>query len=173
LFPNSQWKEDFEFQNDSLTYILFHEKNNIQSQFGTNHWIPFTENEVNAQAKFESSFMTDFMKGKIKIEASTVTFFDNANGTESKPLAFSDEAKAVFDAGRKLWKYYHAQKGVNVNASLYDIREYFQGRNAQGRMNSKSTDERYSELISELRIKLNLLADKLKPKIYEHGFLQE
>ncbi|MEZ4724887.1 MAG: hypothetical protein R2863_09565 [Candidatus Kapaibacterium sp.] len=42
---------------------------------------------------------------------------------------FSEEATAVFDAGRELWKYYHSQPNVNVNASLYDIREYFQGRN--------------------------------------------
>ena len=62
---------DKEFQNNSLTYILFHEKNNIQSQYGTNHWIPFTEYEVNAQAKFESNFMTHFIKGKIKKEATT------------------------------------------------------------------------------------------------------
>lgn len=31
---------------------------------GTNHWIPFTENEVNSRERFESSFMTDFIRGK-------------------------------------------------------------------------------------------------------------
>lgn len=96
-----------------------------------------------------------------------------------KPLVFSEEAKAVFDAGRELWKYYHEiasqarNDGYNVNASLYDIREYFQGRNAQGRMNSKSDDSNYMELISELRNKLNFLADKIKPKVYEYEFLKE
>lgn len=89
-----------------------------------------------------------------------------------KPLEFSEEATAVFDAGRELWRYYHAQKNVNVNASLYDIREYFQGRNDKGRMNSKSEDAIYSNLISELRNKLSILADKIKPKIFEYEFLK-
>jgi hypothetical protein len=40
-------------------------------------------------------------------------------------------------------------------------------------MNSKSDDEKYMELISELRNKLNFLADKIKPKIYEYEFLKE
>ena len=64
---------------------------------------------------------------------------------------FSEESKAVFDAGRELWKYYHSKPFVNVNASFYDIREYFQGRNDKGRMNSKSDDEKYMELIGKLR----------------------
>ena len=94
-------------------------------------------------------------------------------GMTNKPLVFSEEATAVFDAGRALWKYYHAQNGVNVNASLYDIREYFQGRNDKGRMNSKSDDATYTKLIAELRSKLAILADKIKPKVYEYGFLKE
>ncbi|MBX2960139.1 MAG: hypothetical protein KF732_09300 [Flavobacteriales bacterium] len=172
LYPNDSWQTDQEFQNDCLTYTLFN--NNIQTNFGTNHWIPFTEQEVNAQAKFESNFMTDFIKGKINKEASNNdTLFENANAVENKPLVFSEEAKAVFDAGRELWKYYHAQKDANVNASFYDIREYFQGRNAQGRMNAKSEDATYTTLISELRTQLNILADKIKPKVYEYEFLKE
>ena len=72
-----------------------------------------------------------------------------------------------------MWKYYHAQKDVNVNASLYDIREYFQGRNDKGRMNSKSEDTVYMNLIGELRSKLTILADKIKPKVYEYEFLKD
>jgi hypothetical protein len=169
LYPNDGWQTDLDFQNDCLTYTLFN--NNIQSQFGTNHWIPFTEQEVNAQTRFESHFMTDFINGKIKIERE-----NNLFGTaEIQPLkrVFSTEATAVFDAGRELWKYYHKQPNVNVNASLYDIREYFQGRNEQGRMNSKSNDYNYMALIGELRNKLNFLADKIKPKIYEYEFLKD
>nr|MBP6585687.1 hypothetical protein [Flavobacterium sp.] len=166
LYPNEGWKSDLEFQNDCLTNTLF--SNNISSSFGTNHWIPFTEHEVNAQAKFESNFMTNFIKGKIKQEATTTDLFTNevviptqeeshhvsnscdssVVGMTNKPLQFSDEAVAVFNAGRELWKYYHAQKDVNVNASLYDIREYFQGRNDKGRMNSKSEDATYTQLIA-------------------------
>ena len=69
--------------------------------------------------------------------------------------------------------YYHSHKSVNVNASLYEIREYFQGRSDKGIMNSKSTDEKYAKLIGNLREKLNLLAEKVTPKIYEHEFLKK
>ena len=64
-------------------------------------------------------------------------------------------------------------QNINVNASFYDIREHFQGRNDQGRMNSKSTDEKYTNLLYELREKLNFLAEKITPKIYEYEFLKD
>jgi hypothetical protein len=171
LYPNDNWENDTEFQNDCLAYTLFHGQNRITSKEGTNHWIPFTEQEVNAQNKFESHFMTDFINGKIKVEEE-VSLFGSASSPNQK-REFSVEAKAVFDAGRELWGYYHKQPNVNVNASLYDIREYFQGRNDKGRMNSKSNDAHYMQLIGELRNQLNFLADKIKPKIYEYEFLKE
>lgn len=171
LYPNDGWQADTQFQNNCLTYTLFN--TNILSSEGTNHWIPFTEYEVNAQDKFASNFMTDFIKGKIQPEKSQDTLFDEGQTAPQQPLVFSEEAQAVFNAGRELWKYYHAQKDVNVNASLYDIREYFQGRNEKGRMNSKSDDATYMELIGNLRAQLAILADAIKPKVYEYGFLKE
>ena len=170
-YPNNDWVYVTEFQNDCLTFCLFDNSNNISSSFGTNHWIPFTEQEVNAQNKFESHFMTDFINGKIKVEEEVVLFGSSSSPNQKRE--FSAEAKAVFDAGRELWNYYHKQPNVNVNASLYDIREYFQGRNEKGRMNSKSNDAHYMQLIGELRNQLNFLADKIKPKIYEYEFLKE
>ncbi|MCF1752370.1 hypothetical protein [Mariniradius sediminis] len=172
LNPNNNWKADKEFQNDCLTFTLF--SNNIQTKFGVNHWIPFTENEVNAKEKFESNFMTDFIKGKIKPEQKNEgqLFTEETINTDNKPLEFSEEAKEVFKAGRELWKYYHQQKDININAALYDIKLHFQGRNDKGRMNAKSTDDKYTELIGDLRQKLNLLADKIAPKIYEYEFLK-
>jgi hypothetical protein len=170
LFPNDDWEKDIEFQTDCLAFTLF--SNNIQSQYGTNHWIPFTEQEVNARAKFESSFMTDFIKGKLKPEPSGDLFSEPSNH-RTTPLVFSPEATAVFDAGRELWKYYHSFKAINVNASLYDIREHFQGRNDNGKMNNKSEDQNYMQLITELRAKLKLLANKIALKVYEYGFLKE
>ncbi len=171
LYPIDGWQTDFDFQNDCLAFTLFHGQTRITSTEGTNYWIPFTEQEVNAQNRFESHFMTDFINGKIKNE-SEGNLFDNETSLSIK-REFSAEAKAVFDAGRAFWKYYHSKPNVNVNASLYDIRAYFQGKNAKGRMNSKSDDETYMELIGELRNKLNFLADKIKPKIYEYEFLKE
>ena len=170
-YPKNDWEYDKEFQSDCLTFCLFDNSNNISSSFGINNWIPFTEQEVNAQNRFESNFMSDFINGKIKTENETNLFGTDTNQTLKRE--FSEEAKNVFDAGRELWKYYHSQPNVNVNASFYDIREYFQGRNDKGRMNSKSDDEKYMELIGELRNKLNFLADKIKPKIYEYEFLKE
>ena len=205
LFPNDGWKSDAEFQNDCLAFTLFHSQNKISSQIeanssllgrsggAINHWIPFTEQEVNAQAKFASNFMTDFIKGKIASPNPSEGGEQQAlfNVSAPSPMErvgerlFSEEATAVFDAVRELWKYYHAQQfpsfggvaegrgGYNANASLYDIREYFQGRNDKGRMNSKSDDATYMELIGNLRESLKILADKIKPKVYEYEFLKE
>lgn len=175
LYPNDGWQTDKEFQNDCLAFTLFN--NNIQSKFGTNHWIPFTEKEVNAKEKFESNFMTDFIKGKPKPpQKSTYSLsilFEPEVTYNTSPLKFSKDAMAVFDTGRELWKYYHQQPNCNVNASLYDIREHFQGRNPAGKMNNKSADETYTKLISNLREKLKQLANKIEPKVYEYGFLKE
>jgi len=57
---------------------------------------------------------------------------------------------------------------------LYDIREYFQGRNEKTqRMNNTSTDEKYNKLMSVLREKLKILAEKIPEKVYLHGFLKD
>ena len=110
LFPNDKWKSDSDFKNDCLAFTLFHSQNRITSNDGTNHWIPFTELEVNARSKFESNFMTDFIAGKLKIENEPQDLFNQTEiKKENKKLEFSEEAKMVFDAGKNLWKYYHSQ----------------------------------------------------------------
>jgi hypothetical protein len=169
LYPNEDWKKDKEFKSDCLTYTLF--SNNVQSEHGINNWIPYTEEKVDAKEKFESNFMTQYIKGKIKIEQSADLF--DSEESQSEPLIFSDAAKSVFDAGQELWKYYHQQPNINANASLYDIRAHFQGRNAKGRMNSKSDDKKYMELIKTLRNELKELAKKIEPKVYKYEFLKE
>ena len=171
LYPNNGWETDTEFQNDCLVYTLF--SNNIQSKFGKNHWIPFTEYEVASREKFDSNFMTNFIQGKLKPEVVQEDLFGvKPTNNRTTPFEFSAEAKEVFNAGRELWKYYHKQPDCNVNASLYDIREYFQGRNDKGKMNNKSEDETYMNLINELRAKLKLIEKKIEPKVYEYGFLK-
>jgi hypothetical protein len=168
LYPIDGWQQDTEFQNDCLAFTLF--SNNIQSRFGTNHWIPFTEQEVNAREKFESNFMSRFIAGKLKHENTADLFGEMEQRTT--PLIFSTEATQVFAAGKELWKYYHEQPGCNVNASLYDIREHFQGRNEKGKMNNRSNDETYTLLIARLRNALKILAGKIEPKVYEYEFLK-
>jgi len=168
LFPDAGWENDIEFQNDCFTYMVFN--NNIQSQYGINHWIPFTETEVNAKNNFESHFMSDFIKGKLQNDGYNDLFSELEK--KYKALKFSDEAKTVFKAGKKLWQYYHAQPTANVNAGLYDIREFFQGRDDDsGKMNNKSGDDHYNKIISDLRSAIKDLALKIQPKVYEYGFL--
>ena len=176
LYPNDGWQTDTEFQNDCLAYTLFHGQNRISSKEGINYWIPFTEQEVDAPERFASNFMTDFIKGKIKPteeEHQKIFNQDNLNLIPSAPLVFSSEAQAVFDAGRELWRYYMKQENSNPNASLYDIREHFQGRNDKGKMNNNSSDETYTQLIGKLREALKVLAEKITPKVFEYGFLRK
>lgn len=85
------------------------------------------------------------------------------------------EAKAVMDAGRELWRYYHLQPDAIPNASLYDIRLHFQGfkttKTGKVQMNTESNDGHYTELITELRKALKALAKSIEPKVYRYGFL--
>lgn len=175
-YPDETWKEDKEFHSDCIAYTLFN--NNIQSKNGENHWIPFTEYEVNAKDRFKSRFMSDFLKGKIKRQENNGELFDEEKCFIPKePVVFSDEAQEVMDAGRELWKYYHAQPGANPDASLYDIKGHFQGfkkgKDGKLKMNSDSPDGTYMRLIKNLRTKLKTLAEKIEPKVYEHGFLKK
>ena len=127
--------------------------------------------------------MYEFINGKKATKDESGLFETNDNFIPKKPLEFSIEANAVFKAGLELWRYYHAQKfndqqkPYNANASLYDIREYFQGvkmlANGKIEMNTpkQSKDEHYKTLYYALQDSLKALAEKIKPKIYEYGFL--
>ena len=187
LSPKCDWKGDLEFQNNCLTFALFSPKNNIQRQLGTNHWIPFTEREIGAHDEFDSHFMTDFMRGqyqqaqKMRDNGRNQLLGHKKNGLKdlvkeesfipTQPLIFSEAATAVFDTGRELWQYYHTQPNANPNASYYDIREYFQGRNEKGRMNPTSEDAEYNRLHAHLKEVMSVLADVIATKVYEYGFL--
>ncbi len=199
LYPNKGWSNDLEFQNDCFAATLFHTQNRVSCKDGTNHWIPFTEDEVNAKEKFKSHFMTDFIRGRLAPKELRVTndelrnkgrgtLGDLAKGKSfipAEPLVFSPEAIAVFDAGRELWRYYHVQPNANPNASYYDIREHFQGRSVprrgnsatsdqnlrKGRMNSRSEDAEYNRLLGNLKAAMEALRLKIVPKVYEYGFL--
>ena len=181
LYPINGWQTDTDFQTNCLAYTLFHGQNRISSAEGANHWIPFTEQEVNAPARFTSHFMTDFIVGKLHTQTLKEQNLFTLSGQEdpysanpyipTQPLQFTPEAQAVFQAGKALWQYYFTQPNPNPNASLYDIREHFQGRNDKGKMNNKSEDETYNRLISELRQALTTLAQAIEPKVYEYGFL--
>ena len=182
LYPNDGWKTDLEFQSDCLAFTLFHGQNRISSEHGENHWIPFTEQEIGCKKAFKTHFMSDFIRdflsGKYPRNEEKQGIWALLEEKDEKPAGeppalrqFSDEAKAVFDAGRELWKYYHSQKNANPDASFYDIRKYFQGE-TNGRMNASSEDEKYTALITDLRAKMKVLAAKIAEKVYKYGFLK-
>ncbi len=173
LYPHDGWQQDAEFLGNCLAFTIFHNSNNIRSSEGPNHWIPFREIEVGARERFASHFMTDFMAGRLKPETSSALLKGQDKGLiPSAPMVFSNAATAVFDAGRELWKYYHAQPDATPNASYYDIREHFQGRNDKGRMNPSSPDATYSALLATLREAMGTLAAQIEPKVYQYGFLK-
>jgi len=157
LRPNDGRKTDTEFHSDCLVFTLFHEQNAITSREndGVNYRIPFTEAEVDAKERFASDFMSSYLK----------------------QFTLSPDAKRVYEAWLELWKYYHQQEFEQgqylANASFYEIKEYFQWRNEQGRMNSKSSDETYNQLIGKLRDELKNLASKIAEKVYEYEFLRK
>lgn len=170
------FQNDSEFKNNCLTFMLFHAQNRITTTQGTNHFIPFSETEVNAKERYSSYALLDFLKGGIKEEGDSL--FLNAK-KENKPLEFSQSALNVFNAGKEIYRYYHTQdftnRPYNANISLYDIKEFFQGRNAQGKLNlpAKAKDEYYKQLYANLQDALKDLAKEIQPKVYEYGFLRE
>ncbi len=170
------FQDDSEFKNNCLIFMLFHAQNRITTTQGTNHFIPFSETEVKSKERYSSHALLDFLKGKIKEKGDSL--FLNAK-KENKPLEFSLCASRVFDAGSEIYRYYHTQastnRSYNANISLYDIKEFFQGRNAQGKLNlpAKAKDEYYKQLYANLQDALKDLAKEIQPKVYEYGFLRE
>lgn len=178
LFPNEGWKFDRDFQSDCLAYTLFHGQNRISSKHGINHWIPFTEQQVNAPDNFQSHFMSDFINGKLKPQNADTLFGVEESLIPTEPIKFTPAAQAVMEAGRKLWEYYLHKNDhvlyaepVNVNASFYDIRAHFQGFE-NGKMRNKSDDEHYNELLRDLRNAQKVLAKQIEKKVYLYGFLK-
>ena len=177
LYPRKAWRDDKEFQSDSLAFTLFNGQNRITSTEGDNHWIPFTEGELQAPDKFKSHFMSNFIAGKYRDTQQNLEYASDYIPTE--PIQFSPEAQAVMDAGRELWYYYmhHKDKelygvqSINVNVSFYDIRRYFQGVDDKGRMNPDSKDETYMRLWGKIKEAQKVLARKIEKKVYLYGFL--
>jgi len=151
-----------EFKNDCLIWMLFHGKNltasaddlewNGKKWSIVNHFIPFTESEVNASERFESDFMVQYLAEK----------------------KLSPEAKAVIDAGRELWKaYFSASDVYKVREELklnrpdvgwYQIRKALLARNSSGDFAPVSFDE-FKKCYEKL-------SDKLQPQVFELGFLR-
>ena len=153
-----------EFKVDCLVYMLFHGKNltasandlewNGKKWSIVNHFIPFTEDEVDASGRFESDFMVRYLA--------------------ERPL--SSEAKAVFDAGREVWREYF-RKLPSLN---YDIREKFKlNRPDVGWYQIRQALKSYGESsegrptdFSAFETTYAALSAKLRPQVYSLGFLK-
>ena len=147
-----------EFKSDCLIWMLFNGSNLTAGADGlrwndrdwslTNHFIPFTEAEVGAKGRFESDFMTRYMKG----------------------MAFSPEARAVLDEGRKLWTRFHA---TSFPRKIRD--EYKLGRPDAGWYQIRRALEAYGETeltdFDPFKQAYAALSNKLRPLVYELGFL--
>jgi hypothetical protein len=151
-----------EFKNDCLIWMLFNGSNltasandlewNGKTWSIVNHFIPYTEAEVNAPDRFESDFMVQYMADK----------------------EFSGEAKQVLAEGKLLWQAYFAHTDVRTvrdelklnraDVGWYQVRKALQARNASGDfapVSFKPFEEAYKAL-----------TDKLQPMVYELGFLK-
>jgi hypothetical protein len=161
LQPNQELPK--EFINDCLIWMLFNRCQRTASADGlewnnqtwsiVNHFIPYTETEVDAPDRFESDFMVDYLRDK----------------------KLSPEAQAVLDAGRGLWRAYFTQ------TDTYDIREQFklnrpdvgwyQIRNA---LKARNTAGYGTETdFTPFEDAYSTLTDKLRPLVYEYGFLRQ
>lgn len=151
-----------EFKNDCLLWMLFNGSNltasandlewNNKKWSIVNHFIPFTEEEVGANERFESDFMVQYLKDK----------------------KLSKEAKQVLAEGKKLWQAYFEHTDVRAvrdelklnrpDVGWYQIRNALKKRNESGDfvpVSFKSFENSYKAL-----------TEKLQPQVYELGFLK-
>ena len=141
-----------EFKNDCLIWMLFNGSNLTASANDlewkdkkwsiVNHFIPFTEQEVNAPERFESDFMVQYLADK----------------------KLSTEAKHVLQEGKKLWQAFFAHTDVRTvrdelklnraDVGWYQIRKALQARNASedfAPVSFKPFEEAYKELTEKLQ----------------------
>ncbi len=171
LYPEPGWEKDLGFLADCVIFTLFHGQNKISAAEGQSHWIPFREAEVGAKARYRSDFMVRFLAGRLE-ESQTEKLWAEANGAFRVLDYMGGEARRVYDAGKALWCYYHARPDADPDASLYDIRAYFQGRDDQGKVKSSSEDGTYRRLNQDLKDALEALAEKIAERAYAYGFLR-
>lgn len=151
-----------EFKNDCLIWMLFHGKNltasandlewNSKKWSIVNHFIPYTEAEVDAPDRFESDFMVQYLAG----------------------VTLSAEATAVLDAGRTLWKAYFAHTDARTVRDQYKLNRpdvgWYQIRNALTERN-KSGDTAPVNF-TPFESAYQALTDKLRPQVFSLGFLR-
>ncbi len=147
---------------DCLIYMLFHGKNLTASADGlewndrkwsiVNHFIPFTEEEVGSPERFESYFIVNYLTDK----------------------TLSPEAMSVMEEGRRLWQAYFLQKDTHTVREELKLNRadvgWYQIRNTLKKRNESSDGVSVSFTAFEEAYKT--LSDKLRPMVYELGFLR-
>ncbi|MBQ3690440.1 MAG: hypothetical protein II937_11365, partial [Bacteroidales bacterium] len=132
---------------------------------------PTPKNDGGLFAEIDLTPQPPLLRGEGEVEA-----HPNLGKGEKAPRllgeGFGVRCQSVLKRGRDLWRYYHTMDAANPNASLYDIKEFFQGRNDKGKMNATSEDPVYTDLLTKLKNSLRLLGEEIKPKVYEYGFLK-
>lgn len=159
LQPTGELTE--EFKTDCLIWMLFNGSNLTASANGlvwnnkkwsiVNHFIPYTEAEVDAPDRFESDFMVQYLADK----------------------SLSAEATAVLDAGRILWKTYFSHTDARTVRETYKLNRadvgWYQIRNALAERN-KSGDTAPVNF-SPMEAAYAALTEKLRPMVFSLGFL--
>ena len=176
LYPDSSWYDDKEFVSDCIIWTLF--SNRISNAKGTNHWIPFNEADVSSPERFSSHTVYRLLTrpgALVPTTRDSGSLFGEVDAREDDdwfPLAtLSNEARDVYETGRKIWEYYLSLPDADINASLYDISVHFQGTKSNGDLSGHSDDETYESLYRELGRAKRVLERKIAPKAFEFGFL--
>jgi hypothetical protein len=151
-----------EFKNDCLIWMLFNRCNrtaganelewNSKKWSLVNHFIPYTEDEVNATDRFESDFMARYLVDK----------------------SLSTEAQAVLDAGRQLWKTYFTQTDPRTVRDQFKLNRadvgWYQIRNALAERNKNGDSVPIN--FAQLEAAYESLTLKLQPQVFSLGFLR-
>lgn len=147
-----------DFKSDCLVWMLFNGSNLTAGADGlrwndrdwslTNHFIPFTEVEVGAKARFESDFIVRYMAG----------------------MTLSPEAQAVLDEGRKLFQRFHATQFPNKIREEYKLNRADAGWYQVRRALEAFGDTHFTDF-EPFKAAYSDLSAKLRPQVFELGFL--
>ncbi|TQV61726.1 MAG: hypothetical protein FNT29_10810 [Halothiobacillaceae bacterium] len=168
-----------EFKTDCLIWMLFNGSNltasaddlewNGKTWSIVNHFIPYTEAEVNAPERFESDFMVRYLA------ALPPRVGANSSAPTDEPPRLSAEALDVLDAGRELWRAYFSATDVRgvrdtyklnrADVGWYQIRNALEARNQSGDFIPVD--------FTPFKTAYAALTDKLRPRVFELGFLKE
>ena len=168
LQPNSELSD--EFKSDCLMWMLFNGKNLTAGADNlvwdnrewsiTNHFIPYTEDEVNAPDRFESDFMVRYIEK-----------LPHLSGTDSP---FSPEARAVLEEGKKLWRAYFSATDERTVRDKYKLNRSDAGwYQIRGALKARSESGDFPPVsFSAFETAYRTLTEKLRPLVFKYGFLR-